>query len=296
MILEQKISVKSGSKITLAGAFVNLTLVLLKFTAGIIGNSQALIADAVHSISDLFTDIVVLAGIKIGQKEPDEGHTFGHARLETLASFIVGASLIVTALYLGYKSISSIYHHKEYYPGFLALIGALVSIILKEFLYQYTVRIGKKLKSNLIIANAWHHRSDSLSSVAVLLGISGAMINPEWHILDSYAALIVSFFIIKVGLTLLSSCLKEFTDAAPSPEILKDIRECTLNVAGVINIHDLKVRTSGGLYQIEAHIVVDGNITVNQGHVIAKEVEKCIMEKIEDMSDIILHVDPAESR
>jgi len=286
-------SAKAGMSVTLVGVLVNAFLILFKFLAGVFGQSQALIADAVHSISDLFTDFVVLLGLRIGRRVPDEEHHFGHARIETLASAIVGLALIATALYLGIKASWNIYRHTEYHPTWLALVGAGVSVALKEALYHYTIRIGRRIKSSAIVANAWHQRSDALSSVAVLLGVAGARINPSWHILDSYAALCVSFFIIKVGLEILWGAFREFTDTAPQPEILSKIRQCTLSVDGVIDMHDLRVRTSGGLHQMELHIVVDGRLTVTEGHRIAKAVESCLAEEVADLDRIIVHVDPA---
>ena len=142
------------------------------------------------------------------------------------------------------------------------------------------------------MANAWHHRSDALSSVAVLLGVTGALVNPAWHILDAYAALIVSFFIVKVGLDILRKTLREFTDTAPAPEIIEEIMKCSLSVDGVIDAHDLRVRTSGGFYQVEIHIVVDGQLTVIEGHRIAKTVERCLVDEMDEIDRIIVHVDP----
>ena len=285
---------KAGRKATLLGLFVNAFLILLKFIAGIFGDSQALIADAVHSVSDLFTDAVVLFGIKIGRKPPDKEHHFGHARIETLASAIVGLALIGTAVYLGIDAALNIHQHTEYHPTGIALIGAGVSIALKEALYRYTVLIGRRIKSQLIVANAWHHRSDALSSVAVLLGVAGTFINPAWHILDALAALIVSFFIIKVGFDILRKTLREFTDTAPRPEIIEKLMQLSRAVDGVMNAHDLRVRTSGGFYQAEIHIVVDGQLTVVQGHRIAKTVERCLSEEMDELDRVIVHVDPFE--
>jgi cation diffusion facilitator family transporter len=285
-------SASTGSKVTLVGVLVNTFLILLKLVAGIFGSSQALIADAVHSISDLFTDAVVLIGIKISKKPPDKTHHFGHARIETLASTIVGMALIGTALYIGIEASLTIYRHTEYHPTTLALFGAGVSIVLKEVLYHYTIRTGRRIKSQLIVANAWHHRSDALSSVAVFIGVAGTQINPSWYILDSFAALLVSFFIVKVGLEILRDALREFTDTAPKPEIIRKIRQCALSVNGVIDTHDLRVRTSGGLYQMEIHIVVDGQLTVLEGHNIAKAVEGCLVEDVGNFGSIAIHVDP----
>jgi cation diffusion facilitator family transporter len=285
-------SAKVGRAVTWVAVTVNAFLILGKFLFGFFGRSQALIADAVHSVSDLFTDVVVLLGLKIGRKAPDEKHHFGHARVETLASSIVGIALIATALYLGIGAAWNIYRHIEYHPSWLAMAGAGASIALKEALYHYTVRVGRRIKSPLIVANAWHQRSDALSSVAVLLGVTGARINPSWHILDSYAALVVSFFIIKVGLGILQGTLRELTDTAPPSEILSEIRKYTLGVTGVIDMHDLRARTLGGLHQMEVHIVVDGRLPVIEGHRIAKEVESRLREEISDLDRVIVHVDP----
>jgi cation diffusion facilitator family transporter len=286
-------SLNAGQRVTWAGVMVNTALMLIKFAAGIFGNSQALIADAVHSFSDLFTDAVVLVGLKYSNKPPDKTHHFGHARIETLGSTIVGIALIGTALYIGINSCITIYYHNEYHPTFLALSGAGISIVFKEALYHYTIRIGRRIKSQLIAANAWHHRSDGLSSVAVFMGVGGTLIKPSWHILDAYAALLVSFFVIKVGLEILRNALREFTDTAPNPEIIVKIEECALSVKGVLDTHDLRVRTSGGLYQMEIHVVVDGQLTVSEGHNIAKEVERCLVEDVGNFDRIIIHVDPS---
>jgi len=285
-------SATAGKKVTLVGVLVNTFLILLKLVAGIFGSSQALIADAVHSFSDLFTDVVVLIGLKISSKPPDKTHHFGHARIETLASTIVGMALIVTALYIGIEASLTIYHHTEYHPTTLALFGAGVSIVFKEALYHYTIRTGRRIKSQLIMANAWHHRSDAFSSVAVLIGVTGTLINPSWHILDAFAALLVSFFVVKVGLDILRDALREFTDMAPQPEIIGKIKQCALSVNGVVDTHDLRVRTSGGFYQMEIHIVVDGQLTVSEGHKIAKTVEGCLFEDVGNFDRIIIHVDP----
>ena len=293
MTIDSKMeSAYAGRSVTLVGALANGLLILLKFTAGIFGQSQALIADAVHSISDLVTDVVVLIGIKMGQKAPDDKHHFGHARIETLSSAMIGLALIGTALYLGLEASMNIYHHTEYHPTSLALIGAGVSIAVKEALYHYTVRTGRKIKSQLVIANAWHHRSDAFSSVAVLLGVAGTLINPSWHILDAFAALLVSFFIVKIGLNIISGCIGEFTDTAPNTEDLDKIKRCISSVEGVLEMHDLRVRTSGGRFQMETHIVVNGQLTVAQGHRIAKMVERCLLEEIKNIDRVIVHVDP----
>ncbi len=283
----------AGRNVTLIGALVNVILIGLKLTAGILGKSNALIADGVHSISDLFTDVVVLVGIWRGRRPADEDHPFGHGRIEALSTAIVGLSLVATALYLGFQAAMGIYMRHESHPNVLAIIGAGVSIVLKEALYRYTVLTGRRMKSQLVVANAWHHRSDALSSVAVLAGVTLAQIKPSWHIFDAFAALLVSFFIIKVGLEILGDSFRELSDAAPIPETLNSIQLCALSVEGVMNVHDLRVRTSGGRHQIEIHIVVDASLTVKEGHGIAKDVEACLVNDIDDVGRAIVHVDPA---
>ena len=286
--------VRQGRRITWIGALANALLIAMKFIAGILGNSQALIADAVHSVSDFFTDAVVLLGLRFGRKPPDEDHHFGHARIETMASAVVGVSLIAVAFYLGYRSATNIYLHADNHPTWLALAGAAASIAVKEALYQYTVIVGKRIRSQAVIANAWHHRSDALSSVAVFIGVGGAVINPAWHILDSYAALLVSFFIAKVGVDVLWGSLREMADTAPNREFQEKVVQCILGVSGIQGVHDLKVRSLGGTFYIQVHIVVDRNMSVADSHRILEEARTRLHGEIDDIGEIIVHVDPSE--
>lgn len=286
----------AGRTVTIAGFWVNLFLSGAKLAFGLAGRSQAMIADAVHSISDLFTDAVVLAGLKAGRKQPDDKHHFGHGRIETLASSIVSIFLIGAAVGIGLDAGTAIYRHESSHPSWIALVGAGLSIVLKEVLYQYTMRVGKKIKSKALMANAWHHRSDAWSSIAVFAGVAGAQVNPRWHVLDSYAALLVSFLVLMVGVKMLVSAVAEFTDAAPDRETIEKIRDCIICVPGVEGMHDVKVRTSADLLQMQAHIVVDGGLTVTQGHRIAKQVEVCLFNQVENMTDVLIHVDPSNEK
>lgn len=281
-----------GRRVTLVAVVVNVTLIGLKFLAGVRGHSSALIADAVHSLSDLATDIVVLFGLASGRKPPDEKHPFGHGRIETMATALVGLALIGTALGIGIQSAMDIQHHSERHPTALALWGAGISIVAKEFLYHYTVIAGRRAKSPLIIANAWHHRSDAFSSVAVLIGVAVARIHPDWHVMDAYAALLVSFFILKVGIDILKDAVRELVDAAPAPEIVEAISRIALEIPGVLSIHDLRVRSSAGQYQTEIDIVINGEQTVLEGHRIAKAVTKGLHDGIPDMGRVLVHMDP----
>jgi len=291
-LVKAREELKAGRRVTLVGAAVNLALVVFKFLAGVFGFSAALIADAVHSLSDLATDVVVLVGLKLGRAPADQKHQFGHGRLETLTAALVGLALVGTGVFLGYEAGVDIYHHAEHHPTWLAATGALVSVLAKEALYRWTMAVGRRIQSAVLQANAWHHRSDALSSVAVLIGVGAAIYNPEWHILDAYAALVVSLLVCKAGLDIIWEAIKEFTDHAPTAEVLDDMKRCALNVAGVHEIHDLKVRASGGRYQMELHVVVDGTLSVSQGHAIAKQVEACLMGDLPLVERVIIHIDP----
>lgn len=284
-----------GRNVTIVGACVNLVLIALKFVTGILGNSSALIADAVHSVSDLVTDVIVLVGIWIGRKPPDERHHFGHARIESVAAASVGGALIATAVYIGYQAATDIYFHRAHQPTALALMGAGLSVVFKEGLYRYTVLTGRRINSQLLIANAWHHRSDALSSVAVLLGVGGTLLHPSWNMLDAVAALFVSVFIVKVGVEIIVDSLAELTDTAPDAGVVQAISECALSVDNVQAAHDLRVRRAGGRYLVEIHIEIDGELSVYKGHAIAKNVEECIKDEVDAVDRIIVHVDPVKT-
>lgn len=295
MVIDEIVRSKDAFRITLVGTVVNAVLILVKFSVGFWGHSQALIADAFHSLSDFLSDLVVLAGIKIGGKAPDEGHPFGHGRLETLASAFIGVILAVVALELALDAATRLYQHDTASPSWMACVAAALSIVCKELLYRYTIRVGRRLNSPVIMANAWHHRSDALSSIAVLVGVTATLIQPEWHFFDSLAALIVAALLLKVGVDILWNCFRELIDAAPEQKIIDEIEYCALAVEGVREIHDLRVRTMGGQYQMELHAVVDGALTVEEGHRIAKEIEKCLLDEIKNSERIIVHIDPDEN-
>ena len=183
---------------------------------------------------------------------------------------------------LGYQSGLNIYNHEEIRPEPIALVGALISLISKETLYWYTISIGRKIRSLAVVANAWHHRSDAMSSLAVFIGLLGAQINPDWHILDAFAALLVSVFITKTGLSILLTGLREIVDSAPAPEVVEKINSCITSVPGVIGAHDLKIRTIGGLHYAQVHVHVANTLTVVQGHQITLEIEECLADNVED--------------
>lgn len=292
MAQAEKLGGRDGERATWVGAVANAFLIVAKGFAGVWGNSRALVADAIHSLSDLATDAIVLAGLRVGSKGPDADHHFGHARIETLAAAAVGVSLILVAGFLGYRSAWDIYLHVEQHPNWLAVVGAAVSLIVKEALYHYTVRVGRRIRSPAVVANAWHHRSDAFSSVAVLVGVTAAQVRPSWYIVDAVAALLVAVLIANVAISVLLDALREMTDAAPPAGVLAQIRAKILEVEGVQGVHDLKVRSSGGLYQVQVRVVVDSALTVVQGHRVAESVERGLRSGIGEVAEAIVHIDP----
>lgn len=285
-------SIAAGLRATWTGAAVNVILIVFKLWAGVESRSQALIADGIHSISDLFSDIIVILGLRWGRRAEDADHPFGHARIETISSMVIGLLLIVVGLGITYNAILSIYRHESSTPSMFAVFAAAVSVLTKEALFWYTLRIGRRLKSLALIANAWHHRADALSSVAVLAGVTATFVNPDWYLADSYAALAVTYFIIKVGLKLVWSAFKELSDTAPNREVLKQITERAAQVDGVRQVHDIRARHSGSQIFVEVHVVVDPGLTVREGHDIARDVKRTLLDSFPDVTRVITHVDP----
>lgn len=289
---EKHTELRDGLRVTWVGVCANIILAVIKFYAGFVSQSQALIADGVHSISDLFSDFIVILGLKWGRKDEDDTHQFGHARIETLSSMIVGLILLIVGAVLIYNAVMSIYYHSETYPTIATISVAFMAIVIKEAMYWYTLIVGKRIKSLALLGNAWHHRTDAMSSIAVLLGITAAYINPEWHLGDIFAALIVTYFIFKVGGRLLWSGLKEIIDTAPDKEVVNQIFQFASTSPGVREVHDIRARYFGGQILVELHIVVDPTLSVFEGHEIAAAVKYTVLNCIEDVARVIVHVDP----
>jgi cation diffusion facilitator family transporter len=284
-------------KITVIGAIVNIILTLLKIIAGVFGRSAAMVADGIHSLSDLLSDIVVLAFTHISSKGKDKNHSFGHGKFETLATLIVSVILAAVGGRLmvnGVKSIiEAINGNSIPVPGTIALWAAIISIVSKEILYQATIRTAKRANSPVAMANAWHHRSDALSSIGSLAGIAGAMVLGEnWTILDPIASCCISIAIILVAVKMALPSLEELLETSLPDEIEKDIISVANSVQGVENIHELKTRRNGVSYIIDAHIVVNPRISVTEAHNIATDVENAIREKYGNETQINTHIEP----
>ncbi len=288
---------KEIRNITLWGSAVNVLLTVFKLIAGSLGHSAAMIADGMHSLSDLVGDVVVLVFTHISSKGKDRDHSFGHGKFETLATLIVSLLLIIVGANLmgdGIQSIWGIYRGETIpQPGYLALLAAVVSIAAKEMLYQATVRVGKQTGSTVVIANAWHHRSDAFSSIGSLIGIGGAIaLGNKWTVLDPLASCAISIAIIVVGIRMATPSLAELMEASLPEEVLQGIIDTASAVKGVNNIHELKTRRNGMSYIIDAHIAVDPTISIVEAHDIATNVEEALRRKYGKETQINIHVEP----
>lgn len=284
-------------KVTVVGSVVNFLLLVFKFFAGIAGHSAAMLADAVHSLSDFVTDIIVIIFVRISNKPEDKDHDYGHGKYETLATAIIGILLLCVGFGILWNGASSIYDffHGEQLgePGMLALIAALVSIVLKEILYQYTVIKGRKLNSQAVIANAWHHRSDALSSIGTAVGIGGAiLLGDKWRVLDPIAAVVVSIFIMKVAIQLLIPCVDELLEKSLPDEVEHEIEQAALSFPGVSQPHHLRTRRIGNQYAIELHVRMDGKISLEEAHRTATGIERKLKEMFGEGTHVGIHVEP----
>lgn len=287
--------------VTLIGTTGNILLLVFKFVAGFLGRSSAMIADAVHSLSDFVTDLVVLLFIKLSAKPIDADHKYGHGKYETLATTIIGGVLLLVGfglLWQGESKVYGFYFKDEVLeaPGYIALIAALVSIVVKEVLYRMTLKVGRECNSQALIANGWHHRSDVFSSLGTAIGIGGAiLLGDNWWVLDPVAAVIVSFFIIRVAIQLTVPALNDLLERSLPEETEQEILSVIGEVPGINNPHDLRTRRVGNSYAIEAHVRVDRNMTVWDAHELTRQIEVKLRERFGESTHISIHVEPLGS-
>ena len=297
--METKSREKSIYKVTWIGSLVNFLLMAFKFVAGILGHSSALVADAVHSLSDFATDIVVIVFVKISGKPEDDDHRYGHGKYETLATAIIGIVLFAVGIGLlvgGATKVADVINGEILpAPSMIALIAAAVSIVSKEILYRYTVRVGKNLNSQAVIANAWHHRSDAFSSIGTLVGVGGAIfLGEKWRILDPIAAIVVSAFIMKVAVELIKPCIDELLERSLPAEMEKKILEIITSFPEVSSPHHLRTRRIGNHIAIEVHIRMDGQTALEEAHTTATKVEKRLKEEFGPDTHIGIHMEPVK--
>lgn len=284
---------------TLVGGAVNVILLAFKFVAGIMGRSSAMIADALHSLSDFVTDIVVLVFVKISNKPQDKSHDYGHGKYETLALTIIGIALMAVAVGIIVKGALKIAAWAQgealEAPGMLAFWAAVVSIVLKEGIYRYSIVKARKLNSKAVEANAWHHRSDALSSVGTAVGIGGAIfLGERWTILDPIASVVVGAFIVKVAFELLKNGIGDLMEQSLPDQVEEEILHLAASVSGVTKPHDLRTRRIGNHYAIELHILMDGNLTLKEAHDKASEVEDVLRQHYGEETHVAVHVEPKD--
>ena len=284
------------AKVTLTGSVVNLLLVVLKAVAGIAGHSAAMISDAVHSLSDFVTDIVVLVFVRISAQPQDEGHDYGHGKFETMATLLIGLALVAAAIGIVVSGAAKLARWMQGEdlpsPGVLALWAALISIVAKEVLYQYTRIKGRKLDSKALKANAWHHRSDALSSIGAAIGIGGAiLLGNRWTVLDPMASIVVGLMLVKVAWDLLGPSFGELTDSSLPKETEAEMLELFKGIDGVQDPHNLRTRRVGNRIVAEVHIRLDGRQTLAEAHEKATEVERRFKARFGQQSHIVVHME-----
>ena len=287
-------------RVTLVGSIVNLLLLIFKFVAGIMGRSAAMVADAVHSLSDFVTDIIVIVFVKISGKPEDDNHRYGHGKYETLATAMIGVALFVVGIGLLVNGATKIYEVINGAilpaPSMIALIAAVVSIVAKELLYRYTVRAGKKLNSQAVIANAWHHRSDAFSSIGTVIGIGGAIfLGERWRILDPIAAVAISGFILKVAIDLIKPCLDELLERSLPADTERKIMDIIESFPEISSPHHLRTRRIGSHIAIEVHVRLDGKTSLEEAHAVVTMVERRLKDEFGPDTHIGIHMEPVKS-
>lgn len=297
--MDEKVRNNKIYKVTIAGSIINIFLLSFKFIAGILGGSAAMIADAVHSLSDFLTDIVVIVFVSLSNKPQDRDHDYGHGKYETLATSIIGLALLLVGIMIAYDGCLKIFRTLNGevlpVPGCIALIAALVSIVMKEWAYRFTKKVGRDVQSEAVVANAWHHRSDALSSIGTAVGIGGAiLLGSKWTVLDPIAAVVVSFFIIKTAWKLIGQAFGELLEKSLPDDVEKEIVNIAESEPEVSAIHHLKTRRIGNSYAIEMHIRMPGGISLYEAHIHATSIEDKLRKKFGNKTHIGLHVEPVK--
>ena len=296
-MMDEKQRLREVYKVTIAGSIINVLLLVLKFAAGILGHSAAMIADAIHSLTDFVTDVIVLVFVKLGNKPMDSDHDYGHGKYETLATAIIGISLFAVGVMICWSGLVKTYQalcgEQLQQPGIVALVAAVASVALKEWAYQFTVRTGRKYHSEAVVANAWHHRSDALSSIGTMMGIGGAiLLGSHWAVLDPLAAIVVSVFIIKAAWSLVMQSVKELTDASLSEKEEDEILKTASEEEGVGEIHNLRTRRIGNKIAIEMHVRMPGSLSLYAAHERATAIEQRLKQKYGADTHVGIHLEP----
>ncbi|MGM0484850.1 MAG: cation diffusion facilitator family transporter, partial [Candidatus Krumholzibacteriota bacterium] len=290
--MERNLNNRSGMNITLGGMALNIALALIKFLGGLFGGSKALIADSLHSLSDLISDILALVGLHFRYKESDDSHPYGHGKIESLTTIGVGLLLLGVAFWVGFDAIKTMYRKTFLRPDTYTIWIAGVSIVTKEVLFRFTDKTAGEIRSEVLHANAWHHRSDAITSAIIFVSITGARLFPELVFLDSAAALIVSIFILVISLDIIRKPISKIIDTSPSGKLLNSVAERMRDIEGVIDVHDISGRYYADIIRMEAHLEVSPDITVAEAHNIADKAEQRVIREFDEISSVLIHIDP----
>ena len=282
-------------RVTWAGLVVNTFLSALKLACGVLGNSQAVVADGVHSLSDGSTDVAILIGVRYWSKPPDADHPHGHRRIETVVTMGVGLLLAAAAVAMAWRALSTMQESHAVPPGWQALGAALLSLAVKEVLYRWTSGVGKRIKSSAVMANAWHHRSDAFSSIPAALAVAGARLKPEWYFLDHVGAVVVSVFILGAAVRITWPSLRQLADSGAPERELAMVEEIAIQTPGVQAVHAIRTRQLGSALEVDLHVLVDGHMTVQEGHAVSEDVKRRLIEQGPDIVDVVVHVEPHDS-
>lgn len=281
-------------RVTWVGLIANLFLSGFKLAAGIFGHSQAVVADAVHSLSDVSGEVMVLIGVRFWSAPADKEHPHGHRRIETLVTMAIGGMLITIALILAYHALATIMEPHAESPDWIAFAAAFSSIVIKEVLYRWTVGVGRKIDSPALVANAWHHRSDAFSSVPAALAVAVAASAQTWYFVDHVGAVIVSLLILQAAWKIVRPALGTLIDRGAPEETLQRIRKMALEIGGVEEVHAVRTRYLGPALEVDLHILVRGSTSVSQGHEISENVKSRLLEEGPGIIDVIVHLEPTE--
>lgn len=290
--MKRKADSRPGRNITLAGMAINIALSLIKFLGGIYGGSKALIADSIHSLTDLISDVLALVGLHYSHKESDDSHPYGHGKIESLTTIGVGVILFGAAFWIGFDAIRTIYSGSFQAPSTYTVWIAAISIISKEILYRLTRRTAGRIRSDVLEANAWHHRTDAITSAIILISITGARFFPQLAFLDSAAALLVAVFIMVISVDIMKKSINKIIDTSLSDHLVSSVAGRMKEVEGVIDVHDISGRYYADIIRMEAHLVVDPDISVAEAHRIADLAELRVTSEFNEISSVLIHIDP----
>ncbi len=294
VVVKREVQVPQVRRITWIGLGINLFLSIIKFIVGIIGRSQAVVADAIHSLSDMITDISILLGVRYWSAPPDEKHPYGHHRIEAIVTAFIGFVLAFVALGIGYKAIVSLASRHTSPPGLIAIAGSVFSVVLKEIVFRWTMQVAKRTKSSALIANAWHHRSDAISSIPPIIAVGLANLDPALSYLDHIGAVIVALFVLKVAYEIIKPSLDELADHGAGEAEKEKIAAIAGNIEGVEEVHAIRTRKTGPGFHVDLHVLVDPGMTVRDGHHIAEEVRRSLIQEGPEVFDVVVHIEPFE--